>query len=86
MKHASFPKCHFASAWREDDGDGDGNPLVAANNGKKRSYAATARMFKLRRNLDQLDCFHQQKEHDMLKARSGSGNQQTFQSHSSSLT
>ncbi|KAM7410971.1 hypothetical protein PAMA_021099 [Pampus argenteus] len=26
-------------------------------------------MFKLRRNLDQLDCFHQQKEHDVLKAR-----------------
>ncbi|KAF3696620.1 Cilia- and flagella-associated protein 74 [Channa argus] len=28
-------------------------------------------MFKLRRNLDQLDCFHRQKEHDVLKAREG---------------
>ncbi|XP_071331418.1 cilia- and flagella-associated protein 74 isoform X2 [Trachinotus anak] len=51
----------------EDDGDGD---LVAvADYGKKRSYAETARMFKLRRNLDQLDSFHRQKEHDVLKAR-----------------
>lgn len=57
--------------------DGDGDLAVAAVNGKKRSYAETARMFKLRRNLDQLDCFHQQKEHDVLKARSGPGNQQT---------
>ncbi|XP_030278233.1 cilia- and flagella-associated protein 74 isoform X3 [Sparus aurata] len=65
-------------AWLEDlyeeddddgDGDGDRNPSVAADNGGKRSYAATARMFKLRRNLDQLDCFHRQKEHDVLKAR-----------------
>lgn len=30
-------------------------------------------MFKLRRNLDQLDCFHRQKEHDVLKARSEPG-------------
>lgn len=64
-----------ASASREDDGDDD--PLVASNNDKKRSYLATARMFKLRRNLDQLDCFHQQKEHDVLKARSGSGKYHT---------
>ncbi|XP_052338113.1 cilia- and flagella-associated protein 74 isoform X1 [Oncorhynchus keta] len=35
----------------------------------KKSYAETARMFKLRRNLDQLDCFHRQKEHNVLKAR-----------------
>nr|XP_046252850.1 cilia- and flagella-associated protein 74 isoform X2 [Scatophagus argus] len=55
----------------EDDGDGDGDPdpSVVADSGKKRSCAATARMFKLRRNLDQLDCFHRQKEHDVLKAR-----------------
>ncbi|GLD45766.1 cilia- and flagella-associated protein 74 isoform X1, partial [Lates japonicus] len=51
----------------EDDGDGD--LAVVADYGKKRSYAETARMFKLRRNLDQLDCFHRQKEHDVLKAR-----------------
>lgn len=75
----SFPKRHFASAPREEDGDdnGVGDLAVAADDGKKTSYAATARMFKLRRNLDQLDCFHQQKEHDVLKARSGSGYQQT---------
>ncbi|XP_029910701.1 cilia- and flagella-associated protein 74 [Myripristis murdjan] len=49
--------------------DSDGDLAVAADNGGKRSYAETARMFKLRRNLDQLDCFHRQKEHDVLKAR-----------------
>ncbi|XP_047428401.1 cilia- and flagella-associated protein 74 isoform X2 [Mugil cephalus] len=56
----------------EEDGDGDDDDCdlaASANSGKKRSYAETARMFKLRRNLDQLDCFHQQKEHDVLKAR-----------------
>ncbi|XP_019132344.2 cilia- and flagella-associated protein 74 isoform X3 [Larimichthys crocea] len=53
----------------EDDADGDRDVEVAADSGKKRTCAATARMFKLRRNLDQLDCFYQQKEHDMLKAR-----------------
>ncbi|XP_041802502.1 cilia- and flagella-associated protein 74 [Chelmon rostratus] len=56
--------------YEEEDGDdnGVGDLAVAADDGKKTSYAATARMFKLRRNLDQLDCFHQQKEHDVLKA------------------
>ncbi|XP_070696380.1 cilia- and flagella-associated protein 74 [Pempheris klunzingeri] len=53
----------------EGDSDGDGNLAVAADIGKRRSYAETARMFKLRRNLDQLDCFHRQKENDVLKAR-----------------
>ncbi|XP_051805300.1 cilia- and flagella-associated protein 74 isoform X1 [Acanthochromis polyacanthus] len=53
----------------EDDGDVGGDLAVAPDIGKKRSYAETARMFKLRRNLDQLDCFHRQKEHDVLKAR-----------------
>ncbi|XP_062419540.1 cilia- and flagella-associated protein 74 [Pungitius pungitius] len=52
-----------------DDVDGDGDLAVAAVDGRKRRYAETARMFKLRRNLDQLDCFHRQKEHDVLKAR-----------------
>ncbi|XP_034393240.1 cilia- and flagella-associated protein 74 [Cyclopterus lumpus] len=51
------------------DVDGDGDLAVAAVNGKKRRNAETARMFKLRRNLDQLDCFHRQKELDVLKAR-----------------
>ncbi|XP_061115099.1 cilia- and flagella-associated protein 74 [Conger conger] len=35
----------------------------------KKSYAERARIFKLRRNLDQLDSFYQQKEQDVLKAR-----------------
>ncbi|XP_063321127.1 cilia- and flagella-associated protein 74 [Pelmatolapia mariae] len=53
----------------EDDGVDDGDLAAMADGCKKRSYAETARMFKLRRNLDQLDCFHRQKEHDVLKAR-----------------
>ncbi|KAI9531114.1 hypothetical protein NQZ68_000609 [Dissostichus eleginoides] len=53
--------------YKKDDGDGD--LAVAAVSGEKRSCAETARMFKLRRNLDQLDCFHRQKEHDVQKAR-----------------
>uniref|UniRef100_A0AAQ6IMB2 Cilia- and flagella-associated protein 74 n=1 Tax=Anabas testudineus TaxID=64144 RepID=A0AAQ6IMB2_ANATE len=53
--------------YKEDDGEGDLE--VAVDNGKKRSYSETSRMFKLRRNLDQLDSFYRQKEHDMLKAR-----------------
>ncbi|XP_045912230.1 cilia- and flagella-associated protein 74 isoform X3 [Micropterus dolomieu] len=53
--------------YEEDNGDGD--LAVVADSGKRRSYAETARMFKLRRNLDQLDCFHRQKEHDVIKAR-----------------
>ncbi|XP_062247115.1 cilia- and flagella-associated protein 74 [Platichthys flesus] len=49
----------------EDDGD-----LVAvADYGPKRSNDETARMFKLRRNLDQLDSLHRQKEHGVLKTR-----------------
>ncbi|TNN29677.1 hypothetical protein EYF80_060174 [Liparis tanakae] len=51
------------------DVDGDGDLAVAAVSGKKRRNAETARMFKLRRNLDQLDCFHRQKELDVLNAR-----------------
>ncbi|XP_068454495.1 cilia- and flagella-associated protein 74 isoform X2 [Clinocottus analis] len=53
----------------DDHSDVDGDLAVATVNGKKRRNAETARMFKLRRNLDQLDCFHQQKERDVLKAR-----------------
>ncbi|KAM6924912.1 cilia- and flagella-associated protein 74 [Xenentodon cancila] len=53
--------------YQEDDGDGD--LALVAEHGKKWSYAETARMFKLRRNLDQLDCFRQQKEHDVQEAR-----------------
>nr|XP_020468130.1 cilia- and flagella-associated protein 74 isoform X2 [Monopterus albus] len=49
--------------------DNDGDLAVVTDNGKKRSYAETARMFKLRRSLDQLDCFYQQKALDVLKAR-----------------
>ncbi|XP_041859968.1 cilia- and flagella-associated protein 74 [Melanotaenia boesemani] len=53
--------------YEEDSSDSD--LALVADNGKKRSCAETARMFKLRRNLDQLDCFHRQKEHDVQKAR-----------------
>lgn len=69
ISRATFDKRHCASIPREDDGEGDLE--VAVDNGKKRSYSETSRMFKLRRNLDQLDSFYRQKEHDMLKARFG---------------
>lgn len=68
----------FASAWSEEDFDSD-EASFAASFAKKGSCAETARMFKLRRGLDQLDCIYQQKEHDMQKARYKSGNQQTLQ-------
>ncbi|XP_033944061.1 cilia- and flagella-associated protein 74 isoform X4 [Pseudochaenichthys georgianus] len=73
LKKKRLPSNKPTMAWissgccKEDDGDGD--LAVAAVSGEKRSYAETARMFKLRRNLDQLDCFHRQKEHDVQKAR-----------------
>ncbi|XP_041712166.2 cilia- and flagella-associated protein 74 isoform X1 [Coregonus clupeaformis] len=54
-----------ATNWADNDDD------LAEDGGRsgKKSYAETARMFKLRRNLDQLDCFHRQKEHNVLEAR-----------------
>ncbi|XP_075331716.1 cilia- and flagella-associated protein 74 [Odontesthes bonariensis] len=58
--------------WLEElyeDDDGVGDLALAADIDEKRSCAETARMFKLRRNLDQLDCFHRQKEHDVQEAR-----------------
>ncbi|KAF7642843.1 hypothetical protein LDENG_00249540 [Lucifuga dentata] len=57
--------------WLEElyEEDSDGDLAVAADNVGKKSYGETVRMFKLRRNLDQLDCFHQQKEHDVVKTR-----------------
>ncbi|KAM6976790.1 cilia- and flagella-associated protein 74 [Aplochiton taeniatus] len=51
----------------EDSDDAD--LAVGGSRSGKRNYAETARMFKLRRNLDQLDCIHRQKEHNVLKAR-----------------
>ncbi|XP_029994704.1 cilia- and flagella-associated protein 74-like [Sphaeramia orbicularis] len=53
----------------QGDDDGDGDLALAADTSNKTIYAETARMFKLRRNLDQLDRIHRQKEHDVLKAR-----------------
>ncbi|KAJ8016666.1 hypothetical protein DPEC_G00009610 [Dallia pectoralis] len=48
----------------------DDDDLVEVGHGSgKKTFAETARMFKLRRNLDQLDSIHKQKEHNMLKAR-----------------
>ncbi|KAM4570699.1 cilia- and flagella-associated protein 74 [Fundulus diaphanus] len=58
--------------WLQDlseESDSDGDLARGADNSKRRSYAETARMFKLRRNLDQLDTFHRQKEHDVQTAR-----------------
>ncbi|XP_071392092.1 cilia- and flagella-associated protein 74 [Centroberyx affinis] len=52
----------------EEDSDGDLAVAAAAYDGE-RSSAETARMFKLRRNLDQLDRFRRQKERDVLEAR-----------------
>ncbi|XP_019906907.2 cilia- and flagella-associated protein 74 [Esox lucius] len=54
-----------ATKWKGNDDD---LVEVGYRSGKK-SFAKTARMFKLRRNLDQLDSIHRQKEHNMLKAR-----------------
>ncbi|XP_061625255.1 cilia- and flagella-associated protein 74 isoform X1 [Phyllopteryx taeniolatus] len=53
--------------YQENDSDDDlaGEP----GDEKQRTFSATARMFKLRRNLDQLDNFHRQKESALLKAR-----------------
>ncbi|XP_076023285.1 cilia- and flagella-associated protein 74 [Genypterus blacodes] len=64
---ATLPHLEWLEALYEKDSDGD--LVVEADNGGKRIYAETARMFKLRRNLDQLDCFPRQKECDVLKAR-----------------
>ncbi|KAM9855197.1 cilia- and flagella-associated protein 74 [Aulostomus maculatus] len=58
--------------WLEELSEEDdivGDLAVAASDAKKKSITETARMFKLRRNLDQLDSFHRQKECDVLKAR-----------------
>uniref|UniRef100_UPI0037E86F41 cilia- and flagella-associated protein 74 n=1 Tax=Semicossyphus pulcher TaxID=241346 RepID=UPI0037E86F41 len=52
-----------------DNVHGDDDILVVNDNSEKRINAETAQMFKLRRNLDQLDSFHQQKEQYVLKAR-----------------
>lgn len=62
----------FASAWSEEDSDAD-EPTFASSSPKISSCAETARMFKLRRGLDQLDFIYQQKEHDVQKARYNSG-------------
>lgn len=66
------PSSSFPSE-REDEGKGDGAGDFApvANNSKQRSFAEIARMFKLKRNLDQIDSFYRQKEHDVQKTRSG---------------
>ncbi|XP_014856151.1 PREDICTED: cilia- and flagella-associated protein 74-like, partial [Poecilia mexicana] len=53
----------------QGDGDGAGDLAPEADNSRQRSFAETARMFKLRRNLHQLDSFHRQKEHDVQKTR-----------------
>ncbi|XP_065817273.1 LOW QUALITY PROTEIN: cilia- and flagella-associated protein 74 [Labrus bergylta] len=52
----------------ENAADDDDLPVVADRSGKM-IHAKTARMFKLRRNLDQLDTLHQQKEQNVINAR-----------------
>ncbi|XP_077371028.1 cilia- and flagella-associated protein 74 isoform X3 [Festucalex cinctus] len=53
--------------YQENDSDDD----LASEPGdeKQRTFSDTARMFKLRRNLNQLDSLHRQKEGALLKAR-----------------
>ncbi|XP_027868908.1 cilia- and flagella-associated protein 74 isoform X1 [Xiphophorus couchianus] len=53
----------------EGHGDGAGDFAPVANNSKQRTFAEIARMFKLKRNLDQIDSFYRQKEHDVQKTR-----------------
>ncbi|XP_066547117.1 cilia- and flagella-associated protein 74 [Amia ocellicauda] len=60
-----FAEFSSTSSWEEGE---TGLPEDCGRS-KKRSCAERVRMFKLRRNLDQLDSFHKQKEHDVLKAR-----------------
>ena len=45
--------------------------VTTDHSGGKGSLAETAWMFKLRRNLDQLDSIHGQTAQDVLQARSG---------------
>uniref|UniRef100_W5MG58 Cilia and flagella associated protein 74 n=1 Tax=Lepisosteus oculatus TaxID=7918 RepID=W5MG58_LEPOC len=54
-----------SSSWEEEEAD----LTEDQDRSKKKSYAERVRIFKLRRNLDQLDSFYKQKEHDVLKAR-----------------
>ncbi|XP_077581620.1 cilia- and flagella-associated protein 74 [Stigmatopora nigra] len=62
-----LPDLEWLDELSEENSDDD----LAAEPGdeKQRTFAATARMFKLRRNLYQLDNFQKQKEHSLLKAR-----------------
>ncbi|KAL1021090.1 hypothetical protein UPYG_G00008690 [Umbra pygmaea] len=53
----------------KEGNDNDSDIVEAGSSSGKKRYSETVWMFKLRRNLDQLDSIHQQKEHNMLKAR-----------------
>ncbi|XP_054636590.1 cilia- and flagella-associated protein 74 [Dunckerocampus dactyliophorus] len=58
--------------WLEElsqDNDSDGDLVAEQADVKEMTYVETARMFKLRRNLDQLDNFQRQRECALLKAR-----------------
>ncbi|XP_051913292.1 cilia- and flagella-associated protein 74 isoform X3 [Hippocampus zosterae] len=58
--------------WLEElynESESDDDLACESGDEKERTFSATARMFKLRRNLDQLDNFHRQKECALLKAR-----------------
>ncbi|XP_051913294.1 cilia- and flagella-associated protein 74 isoform X5 [Hippocampus zosterae] len=53
----------------KSESESDDDLACESGDEKERTFSATARMFKLRRNLDQLDNFHRQKECALLKAR-----------------
>ncbi|XP_019718484.1 cilia- and flagella-associated protein 74 [Hippocampus comes] len=53
----------------KSESESDDDLACESGDEKQRTFSATARMFKLRRNLDQLDNFHRQKECALLKAR-----------------
>ncbi|XP_061700894.1 cilia- and flagella-associated protein 74 isoform X2 [Syngnathoides biaculeatus] len=63
-----FPDLEWLEELYEEN-DSDDDVAGEPSEEKQRTFSATARMFKLRRNLDQLDSFHRQKESALLKAR-----------------
>ncbi|XP_037540264.1 cilia- and flagella-associated protein 74, partial [Nematolebias whitei] len=68
-KAALFSDLEWLEVLFDESEDDDDDLVLKVDTGKKMSYTETARMFKLRRNLDQLDCFHRQKERDVQTAR-----------------
>ncbi|XP_061760780.1 cilia- and flagella-associated protein 74 [Nerophis ophidion] len=65
---AKLPDIEWLNELSEDN-DSDGDLVGETADEKDVTFAETARMFKLRRNLDQLDDVQKQKECSLLKAR-----------------